>query len=95
MGYILTTEPCPSCGYDAGDFAVGIGLFDEVRTDVALCAVCLRFVSVTCEDEPCPCPTCGSAVIRLPQVVTNPDTSLPCPKCADGRIQFLLAGLWD
>lgn len=95
MGYILTTEPCPVCGYDAGDFAVGVGLMDEIPMEVGQCLTCQRFVSVTCEDEPCPCPTCGSAVTSLPEVALDPGAALPCPQCEQGTVQFALAGFWD
>jgi hypothetical protein len=95
MGYMLDTEPCENCGYDAGDFAMGVGLMDDVPTYVVTCAACRAFRQVTSDEDTLTCPMCGGAVTVVSQLQAEPDSDVLCPRCETGTVRFVLIGLWD
>ncbi len=95
MGYLLDTDSCTHCGYTAGEFALGMGILNDVPTVIVACPTCQAFRQVTSDDDVLQCPECGTPVEPLRALQADPDAALPCPRCGVGTVKFTLMGIWD
>jgi len=95
MGYMLETALCSECGYSAGEFALGMGILNDVPTVIVACPTCRAFRQVTSDDDVLHCPECGTVVEPLRVLQSDPDATLPCPRCGVGTVKFTLMGIWD